>query len=96
MAFLLSPKSGGVTYSIITPNLTVSINDAEAHEYTEAAPGTVKPGDVISTEATTGFVAYYYSADPDAGYIKNVLGTMPYTVEAVSGAVALQMFPHES
>lgn len=97
MAFLLSPKTGGgaVSYSFISnPSDTpVSINGAPAQSYTASNPGTVHPGDVISATGEGAPYSYrggYLDAEAaTAQVLKEVTGTLPYTVEEVAGAVSL-------
>lgn len=90
MAFLLSPKSGGggVTYTFITV-FPVSINGGEEQIYNEEDnPGTVAPGDVITTHAS-GSIIYKYFANEGSTLVTSGTFVSPYTVEAVAGATAL-------
>jgi hypothetical protein len=90
MAFLLSPKSGGVTYAFTSSDLA-SINGGEAHIYgTDVEAGTVSPGDVITWDGGSSVQVVY----TDASTLTPILEkqeTSPYTVEAVDGATGLYL-----
>lgn len=93
MAFLLSPKTGGgaVSYALVT-GLATSINGTPAQEYTQEAPGTVHPGDVLTWDGAGGMgdlIGYYGAMDFTAEPIKNLKSPSPYTVEAVAGAAVV-------
>lgn len=92
MAFLLSPKTGGgaASYALVTGRPT-SINGAEAQTYTQEAPGTVHPGDVLSwvSGGTADDIFYYPAMDFAAEPVKSITVPSPYTVEAVAGATVL-------
>ena len=92
MAFLLSPKTGGgaVSYALVTGSVT-SINGAAAQEYTPEAPGTVKPGDVLTWDDTSIDKAAYFLVGADEP-IKDGPATSPYTVEVVAGAELLSLY----
>lgn len=91
MAFLLSPKPEGVTYMLITFPYAVSINGSEAQTYSQGAPGTVAPGDVVTWGSGIPN-RYAYAASADADPIKTGAATSPYTVEAVAGATLLALY----
>lgn len=93
MAFLLSPKTGGgaVSYSLVTGSVT-SINGGAAQEYTQEAPGTIHPGDVLTWENASDKgepIVYYSAMDFTAEPVKESQSPSPYTVEAVAGAAVV-------
>lgn len=90
MAFLLSPKSGGVTYAL-TANFPVSINGGAAQVYTDDAPGTVRTGDVITAQETGDGPTYKYFATEGPTLVTSGTFVTPYTVEAVAGADMLRL-----
>ena len=78
------------SYALVT-YFAVSVNGAASQEYSPDSPGTVKPGDVITSTATGNLAYIYYSTDESSDPVKEGDFVSPLTVEAVDGAAMLEL-----